>query len=466
MTLRAGAATVDITPHAGVVMDGYGARREPSRGVHDPLFARALVLEPDGERFAIVSCDLLGMHASITSEVRRLAEKRSGIAPDNLLVCASHNHAGPAGLRGGMFSRLNEALAATLVQHIIGALDEASSNMRPAKLKLAQTVIDTISQNRRDPAGPIDPVLRVLLVDGDEGPIASVLSFACHATVLSGANLMLSAEFPGVACRLLQEQTGAPALCLQGACGNVNPVWVKQDFEAVERAGQILGGAALRLIGELRAVGPGQRAHNIRWDEFTEKPVAGRIIEARLQAARREVELPLREFFSDEEYASRIEELSAKVGSLAEGSSERRAVIAQLTRYQNERWAAAWARRQPERTAQQTELQALSLGDGLALLALPGEFFVETGDSIRVRFGVEDLLIACYANDYVGYVVPPAAYDEGGYEAGITFCPAEAEGMIVDASLSLLREVTNGLRIRDAYGRPVSPTSSDPPPGG
>ena len=77
MTLRAGAATVDITPHAVVVMDGYGARREPSRGVHDPLFARALVLEPDGERFAIVSCDLLGVHASITSEVRRLAEKRS-----------------------------------------------------------------------------------------------------------------------------------------------------------------------------------------------------------------------------------------------------------------------------------------------------------------------------------------------------------------------------------------------------
>ena len=81
MTLRAGAATVDITPHAGVVMDGYGARREPSRGVHDSLFARALVLEREGERFAIVSCDLLGLHASITSEVRSLAEKRLGIAP-------------------------------------------------------------------------------------------------------------------------------------------------------------------------------------------------------------------------------------------------------------------------------------------------------------------------------------------------------------------------------------------------
>ena len=61
-------------------MDGYGGRREPSRGVHDPLFARVLVLENDGERAAIVSCDLLGMHSAITSEVRLLAEKRAGIS--------------------------------------------------------------------------------------------------------------------------------------------------------------------------------------------------------------------------------------------------------------------------------------------------------------------------------------------------------------------------------------------------
>ena len=43
--------------------------------------------------------------------------------------------------------------------------------------------------------------------------------------------------------------------------------------------------------------------------------------------------------------------------------------------------------------------------------------------------------MACYANDYIGYVIPPAAYDEGGYEAGITFCTPEAEGMFVDAAV-------------------------------
>ena len=453
MTLRAGAATVAITPPSGRLMDGYGARREPSRGVHDALFARVVVLETDEgaptARWAIVSCDLLGMHASITSEVRHLAEKRVGIAPENLLVCATHNHAGPDGLRGGMFSRLNERLAASLVERIVGALEEAVKTLRPVTLKLGRAIIESVSQNRRDPDGPIDPTLRVLLVDGGEGPIATVLNFACHATVLSGENLMLPAEFPGVACRLLQEQTGAPALYLQAACANVNPVWIKQDFENVERAGQIVGGAALRLVGELRAVGPGQRAHNIRWDEFTEKPVPGRIVEPRLRAARQEIELPMREFLPDEEYVSRIEKLGAKVALTSKGSSERRRVMAQLTGYQNERWAAAWARRQLDKTAQRTEVQALSLGEGLALLALPGEFFVETADVIRERCGVEDLLIACYANDYVGYVIPAAAYDEGGYEAGITFCTPEAEGIVVEAALEVLREVRAGTQGMD-----------------
>ena len=93
-------------------------------------------------------------------------------------------------------------------------------------------------------------------MDGEAGPIATLVNFACHATVLSGENLMLSAEFPGVACRLLQQQTGAPALYLQGACGNINPVWIKQDFESVERAGQIVGASALRVVTEFAPSAP------------------------------------------------------------------------------------------------------------------------------------------------------------------------------------------------------------------
>lgn len=448
-TLLAGAAVVDITPPAGGLMDGYGARMQPSQGVHDPLFARALVLDyGTGGACAIVGCDLLGMHASVTQEVRSRAARETGIPGQNVLLCATHNHAGPLGLRGGMFSRLDEALAGGFVEKVAGAIATAHASRRAATLKLGQATVDTVSINRRHPEWPIDDLLRVLLVEGEdpssEGPVATLLNFACHGTVLSAANLLLSAEFPGAACRLLQQETGVPAVYLNGACANVNPAWIRQDFESVERVGQIIGGQALRLIGELRTLGPGQRAHNIRWDEFTEKPAPGRLVAPRFGAVRREIELPLREFAPDDEYAARTSELESRVATLGEGTEERRQVMAQLTRWQTERWAAAWARQQPEKASQGTEVQAISLGEGLALLALPGEFFVETAAAIREGCGIEDLFIACYANDYLGYVVPPEAYEQGGYEAGVTFCTPEAEGIIASASISALQEAAGG----------------------
>ncbi|MEX0799639.1 MAG: neutral/alkaline non-lysosomal ceramidase N-terminal domain-containing protein [Dehalococcoidia bacterium] len=446
--LQAGAAVADITPPPGGLMDGYGARREPSQGVHDPLYARALVLDYGEAACAIVGCDLLGMDPRITAAVRERVQSATGIASDGVVVAATHSHAGPYGLRPGMFSRYEEALAEQVVEKITGAVTDAWRARRAATLKLASAVVDTVSQNRRDPDWPVDPMLRVLLVDGEDGPVASLLSFACHATVLDATNLLLSAEFPGVACRIVQEQTKAPVVYLNGACGDVNPVWVRQDFDSVERVGQIIGGQALRLVGELRTLGPGQRAHNIRWDEFIETPAPGRIVEPRFGAARREVELPLREFAPDETYASEASELGGRLEAdarrgLAEGSDARRDVMARLTRVRNERWAAVWARqRPPEAPALRTEVQALSLGGGLALLALPGEFFVETGERIRSRCGIGDVLVAGYANDYVGYVAPADAYPQGGYEPGVSPVAPEAEGIIVDASLAALAEAT------------------------
>jgi hypothetical protein len=460
--LRAAARSVDITPPPGGMMDGYGSRLTPSEGVHDPLFARVLVLDYGDSACAIVGCDLLGVHPWMTAELRRRVRESIGIAEDAVLLAATHNHAGPVGLRAGMFSRLDEALAEATVARIVATVEQAWKSRRPVVLKTGTADVDTIGMNRRDPAGPADATLRAILFDGEDGPVACLLNFACHATVLSGSNMLLSAEFPGVACRIVEAATGAPAVYLNGACGDVNPMWMRQDFASVERAGQAVGGQAVRLLADLRAAGVGLRAHNIRWDEFPERAAPGRLAEPSLRIARREIDLPLREFQSDEHYVSRIEAAQAEAGHYspptpglgenvtplarrsgrgAGGEGLRREAMAQLSRLSTERWSAAWSRRTGASGTHRTELQAMSLGDGVALLALPGEFFVETDELIRKDAGIEQLLIACYANDYAGYIVPEHAYDEGGYESGVTFFTGEAEAIIRKASLELLREV-------------------------
>jgi hypothetical protein len=423
-------------------MDGYGGRTQPSQGVHDNLMARALVFEQDDQTVVIVSCDLLGMHPSIASEVRDRAAEAHGIRPDGVLVAATHNHAAPVGLRAGMFAQLDEPLAEALVSKVCDAIGRAWDARRPASLKHASATVDTISLNRRDPDWQKDVALHVVLVDGEDGPVATVLNFACHATVLNETNLLLSGEFPGAACRLIQRETDAPCVYLNGACGDVNPVWIAQDFAGVERAGQIVGAQALRLAAEMRALGPGQRSHNIRCDEFPEVAPLGRGVAPSLRALRREIALPPREFDPDDVYAARLTEAGAAVEAAGSGSAERRAAMARVTGVTAERWAAAWARRSPASSA--TELQAVQLGDGLALLGLPGEFFSETAAAIRQEAPFGDVLVACYANDYVGYIVPEHAYDEGGYEPGVTAYAPEADAMVRDAAKRLMADIGGG----------------------
>src|ERR1700730_13543481 len=160
--LCAGTASADITPEPGGMMDGYGSRLMPSQGVHDPLFARVLVLDYGNAACAIVGCDPLGVRPWLTAAPRRRVRESIGIAEYAVLLAATHNHAGPVGLRAGMFSRLDETLAEATVAKIVSAVEQAWSSRKPVTLKTGATEVDTIGMNRRDPTGPADAVLRAV----------------------------------------------------------------------------------------------------------------------------------------------------------------------------------------------------------------------------------------------------------------------------------------------------------------
>ena len=444
MTLTAGTAAAIITPPVGTAMEGYGARQDVSQGVHDDLHARALVIDDGSSAVALVSCDLLGVDRRLVAEARERASQATGIPQEQILIAATHTHAGPAGLRHNMDGTLLDVTA----RHIAGAVAAAYRARRPAMLKVGTTSVDSVSQNRRHPDWPIDSSLTVLLLDDPDPlqpPIAAAINFACHATVLYHTNLLLSADYPGYAVRTAEKVfPGLGGLFFNGACGDVNPAWVAQEFAEAERVGAVVGAAAARLIGELRPLGQNHRSHNIRWDEHTEKPVtAGELVEdVRLRVASRHVDLPMKTFLSTEEYDATLQELEGRVAELSSDSErdERRRLMSQVTRLSTERTVASVMASQQGMTLH-PELMAISMSPDLALLGLPGEFFVETVEEIRKQAGLRYLPVACYANHYIGYVVPPDAHDEGGYEAGVTLVSTEAEGIVKSEAVALLREV-------------------------
>src|SRR3990172_4505307 len=93
-TLSAGVARIDITPplEMGASLGGYGERMsKPAVGVHDRVMAKALVLQGEGDRFALVTLDVLALPPAFrTALLERLAT--DGWKPEQVLLLPSHTH--------------------------------------------------------------------------------------------------------------------------------------------------------------------------------------------------------------------------------------------------------------------------------------------------------------------------------------------------------------------------------------
>jgi hypothetical protein len=82
----------------------------------------------------------------------------------------------------------------------------------------------------------------------------------------------------------------------------------------------------------------------------------------------------------------------------------------------DELYARVWlSMHEQQQTDDQVEVMAIRLGD-IAIVALPGEVFCETGLAIRQPSPAPHTLVVELANDAVGYLPPLVAFKQGGYE--------------------------------------------------
>jgi len=331
---------------------------------------------------------------------------------------------------------------------ITGSVRVALGNMRPVSLKVGQAEISTISQNRRDPEGPQETILKVLLAAAEGGlePVATVMNYACHATVLEHDNMLYSADFPGVAAALVEHAVGGKAIYMQGTCGDINPAWMRHDFEEIRRVGGIVGAAATRTAHELRPLGQKQSVINLSWnEELPVQPAPGTVIsDISLGATRTFLDLPRKQLPELAEIEADIAAAEARLAALAPGDvSGRRAIRPRLNELRIDR---ATRERFPstEPTTRRVEVQAFRISSQLAVAMLPGEFFVVTGRAIARRSPFEHTFVCAYANDYAGYFATAEQFPCGGYEVGSSRFQPEAESRIVDAAVGLLASLNQG----------------------
>ena len=399
--LTAGAAKRCVTPPAWapyLTSSGNGTCA-PFDGVHDDLYARALVLDDGRRSIAVLSVDaigydnaILGPDRNFTAELRSRIAGRTGLSPEGVMLSATHSHSTPetlgltpfretAGIQDWLEGHL-ESLASTVA--------EAWEQRTPVRAYAGVTQAQGVARHRRIPlkdgalnragalpsleeaagAWAVDEALPVLYLETPNGrPQAAMVNYAAHPVV---AMLLppVSADYPGaLAASVEAGLDGATCLFVNGACGNVNPVSVTTNFDDVSWIGRTLGGAALDEIARLKE-GPPLRSTRVAYE------------------------------------SDRLELDARSCPPLEEAEKD----VARNPSYEN-RLALRLARKLAEGPLR-IEVQAMALGR-LCWVALPGEVFVETGLAVK-RAGA--WFVTGNANGWVGYFPIHGAYEQGGYE--------------------------------------------------
>ncbi|MCE9605683.1 MAG: hypothetical protein K8U03_12385 [Planctomycetia bacterium] len=431
--------------------------------VHDPSYVKALVLKSDERVAVLITVDAvaIGEIGRIGNEylpqVRARLQKELGIAPENVLVNASHCH-----------SVVRKDTDALTVQ----AVTEAWHALVPVTVGAGVRQEARISENRRlkmkdgsevdmrrayslprdeDVAGvgPIDPTVAVVRIDREDGrPLAVVYHFACHP-IMNPPRLGNSADFPGTASKVIEESlgNGALALFVQGCCGDINPVRYKDVGRPpnAEPLGNMLG---LSVMQAWKKIAPQAKAA-IRVDNVVIPLPRGTDLEHRIGAIEAEQtkllralkptdidfksfvplylqhklspefpSLPAQAYLHDRALGrDELDKLDAANRKSIDAYLENIRTMERLTRLNVNLALLRKHLAQNQAAGQaplQVEIAGLRVGE-FRLVAFPGELTVEIGLNIKRRAAAPFTAVSGYTNGYIYYLPTVQQRGNTGY---------------------------------------------------
>jgi hypothetical protein len=441
--LRIGAAEIDITPPVGYRMAGYFNERI-STGVHDPLHAKAIVLQQGRDQLALVSCDLVGVQLSDTASARAQASEHTGIPVSHIVICATHSHTGPL-YEGALREYFHEAArkangedpqekidySAFLTERLVKVIVAAEANLRPAQLQAGIAKQEGLSFNRRywmkngkvvfnpgllnpdivRPAGPIDPDVGMLLARGigAQEPFAGVTTFAVHSDTVGGTEF--SADYEYFLEQTLRRAFGGDYISVfgLGTCGDINHINVNEKaaarpkFEIAEHIGSTLGQVVIEHAKDLPVIShPALAARSTTLQVPLQEVTPEQVAEARKTM--------------EQFYTTNVSFLIKVAAVRTLDLADRRALYPM-------------------------EVQVFRLDADTAIVCLPCEIFVELGLAIKQASPFKRTLVIEICNDRPSYVPTRKAFGEGSYEVTNARVKPGGGEMLVDAAVKLLKQL-------------------------
>lgn len=453
MELQAGAGIADITPELGIQLAGDIGSRRWAEEIKGRCYARALILKQSGKVCCLLSLDVMGVMRKYASKLQQQIAAMLGTTPGAVIVHAMQSHSAPiignhlisdecglipAGLdwlRGGDMRYIEPFFKGTLE-----AVEKARNSMQEVTVKAGRTMDGRVAFNRRfilrdgtvktnpkssdipnilQTEGPVDPEAGVAVFEHSSHlPVAALLHHTCHP-VHGYPRRWVSPDWMGIWARNVQEILGnnSVALVMNGACGNIqHHNYLDPDQEdTIELMGKKLTESSERILPNLQQLGNGPLLfqHEI-------------------------LSIPMRAL---------AQENIARARALIEKHPEPVWLNAEKTSVDWD-WVYAAAtldllERQRRNPDYDYEIQAIRIGD-LALVAWPGEPFVEAQLAVKKASPAAYTFVAHFCGDSAGYIPTKEAMRRGGYEtrtANWSKLAPEALEMITEKTMEMMKQL-------------------------
>lgn len=387
---------------------GHAIRTDPAEGIMDPLWATALVLEAEGERFVWVTVELIGLERDYTERLQAEIEKKYGIPPERTNICFVHTHSAPEyqlhsllGTPGAVPGYMD-----FVAEQILAAVDGCfAAPLEPVRLFARTIRLEGCYGNRNGLDKPCDKSVTTLEFRSGDRVVAGAGHFTCHSTVLGPQNHLVSSDLAGYVARALERRWGVYPVIMIGAAGDMSNRLYRQgnDLAELERVGkemmdQVFAGPEPQELNLTKPVVRTFRYQDTYYPDKGRKQQQYDEIEAKIRAART--------FDEKKVYTSAL--------ALAKRGLECKPFVLDLVcRY--------W-----------------DLGD-LKIMTIPAELFSRFGVQLKQAMGAKCPICWCYSNYSVGYLGNIEDYG-ASFETAASDIPQGTTEKIVERMVAFLKE--------------------------
>ncbi len=432
--LLAGTGRRCSNPPPNIAHGGWGAQKhEQAEGVDMDLWITALALS-DGKSTALfLDLDIQILTNQVADRIRETVSKATGLPVENVRASATHTHSGPVPYKSWI--EKGYELVGPWFENVYAwcaeAAKEAIANLKPVTVRSGRGECH-INVNRRaatpagerflgkNKSGPCDHEVIVIKLDALDGsPLATLVNYACHPTIMGPPNRLITPDYPGAMKRVVESAVGGHCLFLQGAAGDQGPVQGFQgDPKIYRQLGAVLGHEVAKIALCLNSIPSGATFREIipsgaPLGMYSEEFAEASALPVRTFAC--EIPVPLREGLPEKNVAA--EKLQLWQGNLkaARERGDEKAITEAIYMARRADIQLRMADDFGGKTSAGVRTQFICFGD-VALVGTNIEPFCEIGLAVKKQSPFPVTLMSGYTNGRMAYMATAEEWPKGGYE--------------------------------------------------